>query len=146
VSRHCSFVIVLLSLLVATHQELRSEEPTPAVNVQDHRAQIRSALLHYTPPGSRPQDVLAFIKGRLLHPDDAVPGLENHPAVGDAAEKAGTRGVKSIRLELGRYLAHVEIIFLTAPVMEEREVIAQWAFDRNDRLIEIFVDKKSALY
>jgi hypothetical protein len=131
---------------MATPQEVRSDEPTPPINVQDHRTQIRTALLHYTPLGSRSQNVLAFIKGRLLRPDDAMPALENHPAIGDATEKAGARGVKSIRLELGRYLAHAEIIFLTAPVLEEREVIAQWAFDRNDQLIQIFVDKKSALY
>ena len=125
---------------------MRGEEPTPPINVQKHRAEIRTALLRHTALGSSPQNVLAFIKNRLLQKDDALPLLENHPAVGATAGQSNRRGTKSIQLELGRYLAHPEVIFLAAPIMMEEEVTAQWAFDAHDRLIEIFVDKKSALY
>ena len=125
---------------------MRGEEPTPPINVQKHRAEIRTALLRYTPLGSNPRDVLAFIKKSLLRKGDAAPRLENHSAIGEAAEQSDRRGTKSIRLELGRYLTHPEVIFLTAPIMMEQEVTAQWAFDAHDRLIEIFVDKKSSLY
>ncbi len=143
--RRIAFILVLL-LLSAFRQPVRGEEPTPPLNVQDHRAEIRAALLRSTPLGSKPRDVLTFIKNRLLQKDDASPLLENHPAIGEAAERSDRRGTKSIRLEVGRYLTHPEVIFLTAPIMMEQEVTAQWAFDEHDRLVEIFVDKKSALY
>ena len=144
-SRRLAFILALL-LLPSLRQSSCGEEPTPSINVQDHRAEIRAGLLRCTPLGSNSRDVLAFIKNRLLHKDDVAPRLENHPAIGDTAEQSNRRGKKSIQLELGRYLTHPEVIYLTAPVMMEREVTAQWAFDEHDRLIEIFVDKKSALY
>jgi len=102
--------------------------------------------LRSTPLGANSRDVLAFIKKSLLRKGDAAPRLENHSAIGETAERSVRRGTKSIRLELGRYLTHPEVIFLTAPIMMEREVTAQWAFDEHDRLTEIFVDKKSSLY
>lgn len=144
-SRPHTFILALL-LLCLFQRPLLSEEPTPPVNVKDHRAEIRAALLRYTPLGSNPRDVLAFIKNRLLQEDDALPLLENHSAIGAAAEQSNRRGTKSIQLELGRYLTHPEVIFLTAPIMMEQEVLAQWAFDDRDRLVEIFVEKKPAVY
>ena len=143
--RRLTFILSLL-LLSFFRQPSRGEEPTPPINVQEHRAQIRSGLLRATPLGSNARDVLAFIKNRLLRKGDVPPRLENHPAIGDTAEQSNRRGTKSIQLEIGRYLTHPEVIYLTAPIMMEREVTAQWAFDEHDRLIEIFVDKKSALY
>jgi hypothetical protein len=140
-----TFIFVFL-LLSALRQPICGEEPTPPVNVEDHRAEIRTALLRFTPLGSSPQDVLAFIKNRLLRKDDVPPRLENHSAIGETAEQSSRRGTKSIQLELGRYLTHPEVIFLTAPIVMEKEVTAQWAFDQHDRLIEIFVDKQAALY
>ena len=50
------------------------------------------------------------------------------------------------RVFLGQYYDHPEIIFLTAPMLMQKEVSAQWAFDEHDRLIEIFVDKATEVY
>src|SRR5205085_9594304 len=112
----------------------------PPIDVKDHRAEIREALLNYTPIGSTPQDVLKFISERLLHQDESLPLVESHGATGPSAENSPKRGVKSVRLYLGHYLNHPETFFLSAPVLMQKEVTAQWAFDDRNRLIEIFVD------
>jgi hypothetical protein len=54
--------------------------------------------------------------------------------------------VKRISVDLGQYYFHPEIIFLSAPVLMQREVTAQWVFDQHDRLIDIAVEKKNRLY
>jgi hypothetical protein len=118
----------------------------PPIDVKDHRAGIRKALLKYTPSGSTPPDVLKFISERLLHQDESLPPVENHGATGLSAEHSPKRGVKSIRLYLGHYLDHPETFFLSAPVLMQKEVTAQWAFDDRNRLIEIFVDKEAGVY
>jgi len=118
----------------------------PPIDVKDHRAEIREALLKYTPIGSTPKDVLKFISEHLLHQDESLPLVENHGATGPGAEHSTKRWVKSIRLYLGHYLDHPETFFLSAPVLMQKEVTAQWAFDDRNRLIEIFVDKEAGVY
>ncbi len=118
----------------------------PPIDVKDHRAEIREALLKYTPIGSTPQDVIRFISERLLHQDESPPSVENHGATGPSAERSPKRAVKSIRLNLGHYLDHPETFFLSAPVLMQKEVTAQWAFDDRNHLIEIFVDKEAGVY
>jgi hypothetical protein len=118
----------------------------PPIDVKDHRAEIREALLKYTPIGSTPQDVLKFISERLLHQDELLPSMENHGATGPRAEHSSKRGVRIIRLYLGHYFDHPETFFLSAPVLMEKAVTAQWAFDDRNHLIEIFVDKEAGVY
>ena len=133
--------VVLFGLFVAAI--VRAEPP---IDVKDHRAEIREALLKYTPIGSTPQDVLKFISERLLHQDESLPSVENHGVTGPSAKRSPKHGVKSIRLYLGHYLDHPETFFLSAPVLMQKEVTAQWAFDNRIALIEIFVDKEAGVY
>ena len=125
---------------------LEAGAPQVIVHLHAHRAEIRAALLRQTPLGSSTSEVVRFISKQLLHTNAAPATLEDKPASGPAAEASKQRGVKSIRVYLGQYYDHPEIVFLSAPLVMQKEVSAQWAFDQHDRLIEIFVDKKTDVY
>ena len=106
------------------------------------RAAIRTELLKYTPVGSSSEEVLAFLKSRFLKKGDPTPELENHGATGACAEAAADRGVKVIRLSLGDYIPNPLLLTLSPPVTFQEAIIAQWAFDRNNKLIDLFLDRK----
>lgn len=138
------FVIALISWVGDT--SVAQNTATTPVNPETHRAEIRAALLKATPIGSRATDVLAFIRKSLLREGAAVPKLEDHPAQLGAAAESPKRGVKSIHVLLGQYIDNPAVIILSGPLVLEKEVTAEWAFDKDDRLIEIFVDKQTATY
>jgi hypothetical protein len=116
------------------------------VDLRAHRVEIRAALLQHTPIGSSVTHVLDFVSKQLQRAGDARVAVENHPATGPAVEESKKRGVKRIYVYLGQYYDHPEAVFLSAPLMMQKEVSAQWVFDQHDRLIDIFVDKKNVLY
>jgi hypothetical protein len=72
--------------------------------------------------------------------------LESHPVQSEAAADSTKRGVKSIHLRLGNYMYNPAVIFLSAPMLLEKEVTVDWAFNKDDRLIEIFIDKRTVIY
>lgn len=111
-----------------------------------HGAEIRMILLRYTPIGSTVADVLKFIATRLKWYDDAPVKINNGPATGPAAKGSHRRGVKTVHVYLGEYYQHPGAVFLSAPLIMRRQLSVQWAFDEHDRLIDIFVDKRTAVY
>jgi hypothetical protein len=141
------FEFILLLLVAIIGPALSdTKQPPVVVDLRAHRAEIRAVLLRYTPIGSSVTKVLEFVSKQLHRAGDAPVAVENQPATGPAAEESGRRGVKRIHVYLGQYYNHPEVVFLSAPLMMQKEVSAQWAFDQHDRLIDIFVDKKSGLY
>jgi hypothetical protein len=116
------------------------------IEAQQHRAEIRAALLEQTPIGSSLSRVQQFIGTKLLPKNVSPPRLEDHGATGESAVGALNKGVKSIRLELGHYFENSGTIFLTAPLINQKEVVVQWAFDEHDRLVDVFVDKRVQTY
>lgn len=122
------------------------DEGKVVVDLRSHRAEIRGVLLRHTQVGSSSGEVLKFITAHLERSDDATPKMENGPATGPAAKASRRRSVKRIRIYLGQYYDHPEVVFLAAPMLMQKEVDAQWAFDEHDRLINIFVDKQTELY
>jgi hypothetical protein len=123
-----------------------TKESPVIVDLRAHRPEIRAVLLRHTPIGSSVTSVLEFVSKQLQRTGDAVVAVENQPATGPAAEGSRQCGVKRIRVYLGQYYDHPEVVFFSAPLMMQKEVSAQWAFDQHDRLIEIFVDKTNGLY
>jgi hypothetical protein len=117
-----------------------------AVDLHAHRAQIRQSLLRDTPIGSTASDVLKFVAEKLSRSGAGSPKIENGPVTGPATKGSHLCGVTHLRVFLGQYYDHPEVIFLTAPMLMQKEVSAQWAFDDHDRLIEIFVDKATEIY
>ena len=122
---------------------LEASDPRVIVDLHAHRAEIRAALLQHTPIGSSTSDVVRFVSQQLQHPGAAPATVIAQPAAGAQSKR---RGVKSIRVSLGQYYDHPEIVFLTAPLLMQKDVSAQWAFDEHDRLIDIFVDKNTGVY
>jgi hypothetical protein len=137
--------IVLLTRISVTAFGGPSESKT-IVDLHAHASEIRMVLLRHTPIGSKAADVLKFIAMRLERPGDAPLKIDDGPALGPAAEGSHRRGVRTIRVYLGEYYQHLGAVFLSAPMIMHREVSAQWAFDEHDRLIDIFVDKRTGVY
>jgi len=90
--------------------------------------------------------VLRIIKKNFQTEDGQTAHLENHSVPTEAVANSGRCGVKSIQLHVGDYFYNPAVIFLSAPMILRKEVTADWAFDKDDRLIEIFVDKKTVTY
>ena len=61
-------------------------------------------------------------------------------------EKTKPRGAKFLRVYLGEYYDHPEVVFLTAPILMERQVRAIWIFDARNRLLDLVVEKKTGTY
>lgn len=141
-------VLFAIALLIQTIAPASADtkETKVAVDLHARRVQIRELLLRQTPIGSSAADVLKFIGAKLSRSGNGSPKIENGPASGPATKGSHLRGVKNIRVFLGQYYDHPEVIFLTAPMLMQKEVSAQWAFDEHDRLIEIFVDKATEVY
>ena len=112
------------------------------INPQDRRAEIRAELLKYTPLGSSSKDVIGFIQTRLLKKGDSAPKIRDHGATGPSAEGAKNKGVKIIKLDLGDYLMNPILLTLSPPLPFHESLMAQWAFDDKDKLVELFLDRK----
>lgn len=135
-------VVVVVTISASSAQQVPPVRP----DLCSHRADIRKALLRATPLGSSAENVLRIIKKDLQKEGDPALRLENHSVQTEAAANSPKRGVKSIHLRLGDYIYNPAVIFLSAPMLLQKEVTADWAFNKDDRLIEIFVDKKTVTY
>ncbi len=124
----------------------QANEADVIVDLRSHRADIRVALLHATPLRSNAREVLDFISKQLQRSENTPAAVTDKPADGPAAEGSNQRGVKTIRVYLGQYYDHPEVVFFSAPMVMQKEVSAQWAFDARDRLVDIFVDKTTSVY
>ena len=119
----------------------QTREAPVIVNLHAKRDEIRAALLQHTPVGSSVKDVTNFIS-KQLQPD----GGGSPVAVATVKDNSQPRVAKAIRVYLGQYYNHPEVVFLSAPLMVQREVTALWLFDSHDRLIDLRVDKQNGLY
>ncbi len=144
IARRKQIAILTAQALVAV--SFCTAQSPKEISLQEKRMEIRAQLLKLTPIGSTSEQVRKSIQRNLLHAGETAPPLENHPAGITESDHSGPHGVKSIRLRLGGYLADPAIVLLTAPLISHKEVFAEWAFDKKDHLIEIFVDKTSRVY
>ena len=139
--------IAVALLLSASVAPLTGQLPQPSlVDPVEHRAEIRATLLKQTPLGSSIADVQRFIRANFAQCISDAATLQSHGAEGEAAASSPNKGVKSLQILLGTYIDNPATIFLTAPLLNEKSVTAQWAFDNNGRLVEIFVDKSTKTY
>jgi hypothetical protein len=120
--------------------------PPPIPSLDTPRAKIRAELLKHTPPGTTAAEVLRFI-ATALPPKPGVPEpkLETRPASGPAATASGHPGVQRISVDLGNYVPNPSLLIQPIPLVIENRVTAQWAFDAEGRLLDIFVDKTTQL-
>lgn len=99
---------------------------------------IRDALLEKTPIGTSVDEVLQVIQAELKHENDTEPSYAQTPALERGPQGYTVPvGKKSIRLRLGSHWYSVP----GYPIVTI--VYASWAFDENDRLIEILVHKEN---
>jgi len=116
------------------------------IESREPRARIRAELLRETKIGSTAADVLRFVTKNFI-PKDATtqPQILNHPAVGPTAKESEKRGVQSIRIVLGDYISRPALLLLDVPVISKTTTAVQWAFSKDGKLIEIFVDKDTEI-
>jgi hypothetical protein len=121
--------------------------PPPIPTLDTPRAKIRAELLQHTPPGTAAAEVLRFIATAIPgKPGMPAPQLEAGPATGPAAAAAsGHAGTQHIRIVLGDYVPNPGLLLGPIPLEIENRVTAQWAFDADGRLLDIFVDKTTQL-
>jgi hypothetical protein len=142
--RELVVIALLVRLIVVAFGEPNKTKVT--LDLHAPAAEIRAVLLRHTPIESKAADVLKFIATRLERSGDAPLKIDNAPATGSAAEASHRRGLRRIRVYLGEYYQHPGAVFLSAPMIMRKRVSAQWAFGEHDRLIDIFVDKRTFVY
>jgi hypothetical protein len=118
-----------------------TKESPVIVDLHAHRGEIREALLQRTRLGSSVKSVLDFISKQLQQNGGTSP-VTVEPVKDDSESHAA----KSVRAYLGQYYDHPEVVFLSAPLLMQKEVTAKWLFDSHDRLIDIVVEKQNELY
>ena len=136
--------LALVAGFLVTTIGLALSEPKESpviVDLHAHRGEIRAVLLQRTPLGSNVKSVLDFISKQLQEDKGTSPVTVER--VKDGSEP---RAVKSVRAYLGQYYDHPEVVFLSAPLLMQKEVTAQWLFDSHDRLINVVVEKKNGIY
>ena len=136
--------LLFLSVLLAFASCVAGDRSDGPVEIDplSKRVEIRKELLKYTPPGSSSKAVIAFLKTRLLKKEAPTPVMEDHPATGPSADAAPNRGAKVIKLNLGDYVPNTILLTLAPPIPFQEAVVAQWAFDRDDKLVDLFLDRK----
>ena len=111
-----------------------TKDSSVIVDLRAHRGEIQAVLIQRTPLGSSVKSVLDFIS-KQLQQNGGASSVRVEP-VKDGSEP---RATKSVRAYLGQYYDHPEVVFLSAPLLMQREVTAQWLFDSHDRLINVVV-------
>jgi hypothetical protein len=120
--------------------------PPPIPSLDTPRAKIRAELLKHTPPGTSAAEVLRFITTALPpKPGAPEPKLEARPASGPAAAASGHAGTQRISVDLGNYEPNPGLLMQPIPLAIENRVSAQWAFDAEGRLLDIFIDKTAQI-
>lgn len=103
--------------------------------------EIRNLLLDHTPLGSDPVNVMEFINSELNHRHKhADPYYDRHLGAVRSTKTKGPQeviGAASIRLFLGEYGRSIKTLFMVS-----KKVYVQWAFDEEDKLIDIVVSKE----
>jgi len=123
-----------------------SAAPKPSFDLRSPRSEIRKRLLQYTPLGSKLGNVKKFISDELAQSDgDTIKVEKAAPSADDAVAK-NPKAAKVIRMYLGQYYDQAGVIFLTAPLVSQKEVSVEWLFDDRDSLIAVGVSKKPAVY
>jgi len=136
--------LALVAGFLVTTTGLAISEPKESpviVDLHAHRGEIRAALLQRMPLGSNVKSVLDFISKQVQQNGGASP-VTVEPVKDDSEPHAA----KSVRPYLGQYYDHPEVVFLSAPLLMQKQVTAQWLFDSHDRLINVVVEKKNGIY
>jgi hypothetical protein len=142
-SRRAIRVGLFVALFLQPWKALTAE-PEVIVDLRSPRTEIRKVLLSHTPLETTASDVAKFITKHLPHSPDGGVAVTDGPAPKIGNQKP--RGSKFIRIYLGQYYDHPEVVFFAVPMLAQREVTAFWIFDEKARLIDVVVDKQTGVY
>ncbi|MFH1235373.1 MAG: hypothetical protein V1685_00340 [Parcubacteria group bacterium] len=130
----CSF------LLLVMYSSCRGCDDKVSIRLRSSKEGIKSSLLQCTPIGSSANDVLFFTRNKLRYKKRLEPVYNETRGVFVQlpGEKGQFIGRKSVDVEIGSYFADSIKYFLF-----RTHVIARWAFDENDKLLDIIVFKET---
>ncbi len=139
-----AFYFTLVAVVLLQPSRATAAAPELILDLRSPRTKIRKVLLEKTPPQTDAKEVAKFIAQHLPRSANAAVEMTDGPApaIGDATP----RGSKFIRVYLGQYYDHPEVVFFSAPMMAQREVTAYWIFDDKGKLIDVVVDKHTGIY
>ncbi len=132
-------VVFLTLLLHAMALAFANDTDAVVIDPTESRELIRRAVLSHTPPGSTTDHVRRFIREQLRVEKPAL--LRDPPASGPANAGSSEKGIKSIQILLGRYITNPLLLTLQIPLPLATDVSVQWAFDRDGKLVDVFVEK-----
>ena len=84
---------------------------------------------------------MEFLANRL-EPHESGSAITAQPT----QDASRPRVAKTIQVSLGQSYKRIGAVFLTAPMVVNEEVSAQWLFDRHGRLIDVVVEKQARVY
>ncbi|MFN2475796.1 MAG: hypothetical protein ABR526_05565 [Chthoniobacterales bacterium] len=87
--------IALVAMIAGRAISASAEEPEKPFALQQHRAEIREALLKDTPLGASEKDVMAAISKRLVVEPDKLPPIEDILRWGRARKSHASAGCEA---------------------------------------------------
>lgn len=128
-----------IALSACGYVSARGPSEPVSIHARSTEAKIRATVLEHTPLGTSKESVLAFIHDRLRHkgePEFSKFGaLKRNYGPNRLDEWIGTSGITE--LEVG-YYGEWQYLFLI-----KTNVYPSWAFDENDRLVDVIVYKET---
>lgn len=131
------FGVLIFAYICANNYSLNANKKIDLCLYKDSK-NLKNDILRKTPIGASADEVLSFIKTSLVYKDTSTgtklesKGLERYDSKSSAEY---TVGAYSITLLVGSYHAP-KTYFLF-----KKNVFISWAFDKDRRLVEVFVDK-----
>lgn len=122
--------IVLLTFTPSCGTTKGASDSKVRISSFGSREHIRQQVLKYTPIGSTYAQVKGFVQHRLKYPGAAY--YDNAPATRPLGPGYQSVGVRSVFISLGGH---------GVPFFSFVVTYVTWAFDKNDKLIDVIVDK-----
>ncbi len=125
-------LILVMSCKTASADQSSQTNTKVQINLRLPEEKIRAEILGYTPVGSSVDEVLIFVKKRLENKEKVEPFQEKKHGVYDRHTKKSV-GKSEIQVWIGTYGFNP---------LKRTDVFVSWAFDENDKLIDIIVEKE----
>jgi hypothetical protein len=129
--RVASLLGALVFLVSSCGTTGESQDSKVRISSSGSKEYIRHQVLNYTPIGSTYTQVQGFVQHRLKYPGAAY--YDNAPATRPLGPGYQSVGVRSVFISLGGH---------GVPFFSFVVTYVTWAFDKNDKLIDVIVLKE----
>jgi hypothetical protein len=131
-------ILAIIMPLIAPASASDMDHPV-VVNPAEAPELVRREILSHTPRGSTIDEVRKFIREQLHVEEQPLPG--DTPAFSAANGDSGQLEVRNIQVLLERYITNPLLLTLQIPLPLATDVLVQWTFDRDGKLLDVSVEK-----